>query len=83
MDDAIALEVKIASSLAEMVKLAVEAAKQIERMKYVTDLLREGYEKIYTYGIVFFGKACRICAGKVYTQSDLNHLLEQDEEYPT
>ena len=78
LDDAIALEVKVASSLAEMAKLAEEAAKQIEKMKYVVDLLREGYEKVYTYGIAFFGKTCRVCAGKVYAQADLDRLLEQD-----
>ena len=78
LDDAIALEGKVASSLAEMAKLAEEAAKQIEKMKYVADLLREGYEKVYTYGIAFFGKTCRVCAGKVYAQADLDRLLEQD-----
>jgi len=78
LDDAIALEVKVATSLIEMVKLAKEAAEQIERMKYVTDLLREGYEKVYTYGIAFFGKTCRVCEGKVYTQVDLDRLLDQD-----
>ena len=78
LEDAFVLEVKVASSLAEMAKLAAEAAEQIERMKYVTDLLREGYEKVYTYGIAFFGKTCRVCAGKVYTQMDLNRLLEQE-----
>ena len=78
LDDAIALEVKVASSLAEMAKLAEEAAKKIEKMKYVVDLLREGYEKVYTYGIAFFGKTCRVCAGKVYAQADLDRLLEQD-----
>ena len=78
LDDAIALEVKVAISLIEMVKLAKEAAEQIERMKYVTDLLREGYEKVYTYGIAFFGKTCRVCEGKVYTQVDLDRLLDQD-----
>ena len=70
LDDAIVLEVKVAASLAEMAKLAENAAKQIERMKYVTELLREGYEKVYTYGIAFFGKTCRVCAGKVLTQAD-------------
>jgi hypothetical protein len=78
LDDAIVLEGKVALSLAEMVKLAEEAAKQIEKMKYVVDLLREGYEKVYTYGIAFFGKTCRVCAGKVYAQADLDRLLEQD-----
>ena len=78
LDDAIVLEGKVASSLAEMAKLAEEAAKQIEKMKYVVDLLREGYEKVYTYGIAFFGKTCRVCAGKVYAQADLDRLLEQD-----
>jgi len=78
LDDAIVLEVKVASSLSEMEELAEEAANQIERMKYVTDLLREKYKKIYTYGIAFFRKTCSVCAGKVYTQSDLDRLLTQD-----
>lgn len=43
-----------------------------------TDLLREGYEKIYTYGIAFYGKTCRVCAGPVSTQSDLDRLLSND-----
>ncbi|MBQ9009701.1 MAG: AAA family ATPase [Clostridia bacterium] len=77
-DDAIALEVKVASSPSEMEILSAEAAKQIERKKYVTDLLREGYEKIYTYGIAFYGKTCRVCAGPVSTQSDLDRLLSND-----
>ena len=80
LDDAFVQEAKVVSSLAEMAKMAEEAVRQIERMKYATDLLREGYEKVYTYGIAFYGKTCRVCAGKVYTQSDLEHLLTQDAE---
>ena len=78
LEDAMVLEVKVASSLAEMVKLAGEAAEQTERMKYVTDLLREGYERVCTYGISFYGKTCRASAGRIYTQEDLGRLLEQD-----
>ncbi|MBQ9008414.1 MAG: AAA family ATPase [Clostridia bacterium] len=78
LDDAFILEVKVASSPSEMAKLAGEAARQIEQRKYVTDLLREGYEKVYTYGIAFFGKTCRVFAGPVYTQLDLDRLLSQD-----
>jgi len=81
LDDAIVLEVKVAASLAEMAKLAGEAAKQIERIKYVTALLREGYEKICTFGIAFFGKTCRVCAGKINTQSDLHQHLTQEENH--
>ena len=80
LDDAVVLEVKVASSMIQMPSLAAEAAEQIERMKYVTDLLREGYERIYTYGIAFFGKTCRVCAGKIYTQADLDRLLLYQNE---
>jgi len=80
--DAIVLEGRVAASLAEMTKLAGEAAKQIERMEYVTDLLREGYEKVYTYGIAFFGKTCRVCAGKVYTQADLDGFMQDADPVP-
>lgn len=76
-DNAIALEVAVASSLAEMEILAGETAGQMEQRKTVMDLLREGYRKIYTYGIAFFGKSCRVCAGPVCRQSDMDRLLTQ------
>lgn len=82
LDDAIVLEVKVAASLAEMTKLAGEAAKQIECMDVVMDLLREEYEKVYTYGIAFFGKTCRVCAGKVYTQADLDGFMQDADPVP-
>jgi len=82
LDDAIVLEGRVTASLAEMTKLAGEAAKQIERMEYVTDLLREEYEKVYTYGIAFFGKTCRVCAGKVYTQADLDGFMQDADPVP-
>ena len=49
----------------------------------MTSCLRAGsmsffYKKVYTYGIAFFGKTCRVCAGKVYAQADPDRLLEQD-----
>ena len=78
LEDAFVLEVKVASSLAEMAKLAAGAAEQMERMKYVTDLLREGYGKVYTYGTAFSGKTCSVCAGKVCAQADPDRLPEQD-----
>lgn len=77
LDNAIVLEGKTASSLAEMTKLSEKAVKQTEPMRTVMNLLREEYEKIYTYGVAFFGKICKVCAGEVYTQSDLDHLLTQ------
>ena len=51
-------------------------------MEYVTDLLREEYEKVYTYGIAFFGKTCRVCAGKVYTQADLDGFMQDADPVP-
>jgi hypothetical protein len=54
------LECKVTSDPKEMLEDAKKAACQIQDKQYVSDLQREGYRKIITYGISFCQKKCRV-----------------------
>ena len=60
---AIVLELKVASSVAQMEEKCREAIKQIEEKRYEQELLREGYPVVEKYGICFYRKECMVESG--------------------
>ena len=62
---AVIFEFKLAENGTVMEKKSREALKQIEEMKYGTDLLHEGYEQIIKYGISFNKKRCFVSVANI------------------
>lgn len=54
------LELKIATSLADLKPMAKKACEQIKNQKYIEGLLANGYEDIHGYGLAFYKKSCVI-----------------------
>lgn len=63
---AIILEVKISKNEKDMLQDAKKACGQIKKLNYISDIKREGYKKILTFGIAFCNKKCRIEPGMTY-----------------
>ncbi|XCP83554.1 AAA family ATPase [Roseburia hominis] len=60
----VVLELKRAESYKEMEKCANAAIEQIDRMHYMRELERDGYEHIIRYGIGFYKKNCKVALEK-------------------
>ena len=60
MDRGLILELKIATSMAEVRSMAQKACEQIRQKKYMEGLLANGYEDVIGYGIAFYKKSCVI-----------------------
>ena len=60
MDRGLILELKIATSMAEVRSMAQKACEQIRQQKYMEGLLANGYEDVIGYGIAFYKKSCVI-----------------------
>lgn len=58
--EAFVIEFKVARRFSELEKKAEEALKQIDERQYVKELNDDGYEKVFRYGIAFFGKDCLV-----------------------
>ena len=58
----VVIEVKYARD-GNLEKGCADALRQIEQKKYDTALVKDGMEKIVTYGIAFFKKYCRVVKG--------------------
>lgn len=56
------LELKIATSLADLKPMAKKACEQIKNQKYIEGLLANGYEDIHGYGLAFYKKSCVIAS---------------------
>lgn len=56
----IILELKLASSVAEMDARCDEALQQIEDQKYAQPFLQEGYPVVKKYGLTFYKKECMV-----------------------
>ena len=65
-DQAFVLEVKVSDSPTQLLKDSKTALTQIEANAYVTELLREGYKTIQTFGLAFCKKRCRVAKGKTF-----------------
>ena len=65
LEHAIVIEVKISRTARAMAKDAARGAAQARTKRYAAEVLRDGYKQVRTYGIAFFEKECRVCAGKV------------------
>ena len=65
-DSAFVIEVKVSKSYRAMAKDAARGAKQAKTKRYAQEAVQDGYRTVRTFGIAFFGKDCRICAGEVY-----------------
>ncbi len=59
------LEFKVTEDPREMINDANQAVSQIRDKEYISDLKREGYEKILIYGFSFCAKRCRVVQGKL------------------
>ena len=55
---AMILELKAASSYGEMEGKSLEAVSQIEMKHYEQELVRDGYQRVFCYGIAFYKKNC-------------------------
>ena len=71
-DRGMILELKTATSLAELKNTAKHACKQIKDKQYIEGMLAEGYEDIIGYGIAFYKKFCVIEALKDSTDTIVN-----------
>ena len=71
-DRGMILELKTATSLAELKNTAKQACKQIKDKQYIEGMLAEGYEDIIGYGIAFYKKFCVIEALKDSTYTIVN-----------
>lgn len=60
------IEVKVSRSEKAMEGDAEKGARQVKTMRYASDALRDGYQIVRTYGIAFYRKDCRVCAGEIY-----------------
>lgn len=69
------LEVKVSKTQKAMTKDAERASRQAKAKKYAVDALMDGYGTVLVYGIAFYQKDCRVCAGGVYRQTDLKELM--------
>ncbi len=47
---------------------AAKAVRQIHEKKYMEELRREGYKKIFCYGIAFYRKDCEVVYGGKYEE---------------
>lgn len=57
------LELKVATSLADLKPMAKKACEQIKNQKYIEGLLANGYEDIHGYGwLAFYKKSCVIAS---------------------
>ena len=65
-DLAFILEIKIVKRARDMIASSERAVEQVRNKRYASELEREGYRKILTYGISFCQKTCRITQGKTY-----------------
>ena len=72
--EAYILEVKVSAGRKAMAADAERGAKQARTKHYAMEALREGYERACTFGIAFSGRDCRVCAGDIYTQEDLQAM---------
>lgn len=54
------IELKLADSFQELTQKAEEALGQMKSRHYGEELMRDGYSKIYYYGISFYKKNCRV-----------------------
>ena len=61
-DRGLVLELKTASSLAELKLMAQKACEQLKNQKYIEGMLAAGYEDVVGYGIAFYKKSCVIIA---------------------
>ena len=62
-DLAYILEVKVSKTTSDLLSDARKGARQIAKKEYLTELQREGYQKILTYSISFCQKRCRVVPG--------------------
>ena len=60
------MEFKVSGKPGDMLRDAEKAANQIEEKQYLQDLQEEGYRKIYSYGLAFCQKRCRVFQGKTW-----------------
>lgn len=61
---AIILELKVASSYADMDCKSKQAVTQIEMKHYEEGLSRDGYQNVLCYGVAFYKKNCKIVLSK-------------------
>ncbi|MBR2287541.1 MAG: AAA family ATPase, partial [Clostridia bacterium] len=61
------LEVKVSKASSDMLSDARLGAKHIAKEAYCSELQREGYGEIMTYGISFCEKRCRVFQGETFT----------------
>ena len=52
-----------------MLKDATRAAGQVKIRRYASELLRERYKKVISYGISFCEKTCCVVQGETFMQS--------------
>ncbi|MBO5487627.1 MAG: AAA family ATPase [Eubacterium sp.] len=57
---AIIIELKRARKFSQMEELCQQALRRIEEQDYASELLDEGYQKIYKYGFCFCKKSCMV-----------------------
>lgn len=60
--EAFVIEFKVAKRFQELEQRAGDALRQIEERQYARELYEGGYEKVFRYGIAFFGKDCLVKA---------------------
>lgn len=61
---AVIFELKTALSYKDMDKKCLQALQQIEMKHYEERFARDGYQKVFCYGIAFYKKNCRIALEK-------------------
>ena len=57
---AVILELKLAVSYRDMETKSRMAVEQINLKRYEEELVQDGYEKVFCYGIAFYKKNCKI-----------------------
>ena len=66
-DLAFILEFMVSARASYMLKDATRAATQVKIRRYATELLRERYKKVVSYGISFCEKTCCVVQGETFT----------------
>ena len=65
---AFVIELKVSAGIDDLEEDAAKAVRQIHEKKYMEELRREGYKKIFCYGIAFYRKDCEVVYGGKYEE---------------
>jgi len=58
----------------DLTKYAQKGLNQIEEKSYIYNLMKEGYQRIYKYGIAFHKKNCEVAMEIVTLPQDVVHV---------